>query len=52
MSIEGQGHFLTMALGRVHTKIQTVGFTTDFRVELQSYMVKTLRKSSTPEQAD
>ena len=26
VSIEGQGHFLTLALGRVHTKIQT-GFT-------------------------
>ena len=23
MSIEGQGHFLTLAQGRVHTKIQT-----------------------------
>ena len=23
MSIEGQGHILTLALGRVHTKIQT-----------------------------
>ena len=26
MSIEGQGHFLTLAEGRVHSKIQT-GFT-------------------------
>ena len=23
VSIEGQGHFLTLAQGRVHTKIQT-----------------------------
>ena len=23
MSIEGQGHFITLAQGRVHTKIQT-----------------------------
>ena len=23
MSVEGQGHFLTLAQGRVHTKIQT-----------------------------
>ena len=23
LSIEGQGHFLTLAQGRVHTKIQT-----------------------------
>ena len=23
VTIEGQGHFLTLALGRVHTKIQT-----------------------------
>ena len=23
MNIEGQGHFLTLAQGRVHTKIQT-----------------------------
>ena len=23
MSIKGQGHYLTLALGRVHTKVQT-----------------------------
>ena len=23
MSVEGQGHFLTLAQGRIHTKIQT-----------------------------
>ena len=38
MSIEGQGHFLTLAQGRVHTKVQT-GFSQKLlcRSELNFY---------------
>ena len=32
VSIEGQGHFLTLAQGRVHTKIQT-GFSQNLPTE-------------------
>ena len=32
VSIEGQGHFLTLAQGRVHTKIQTL-----FSQKIQSH---------------
>ena len=38
MSIEGQGHYLTLAQGRVHTKIQT-GFSQKLRCLSKPYFV-------------
>ena len=37
VSIEGQGHFLTLAQGRVHTKIQT-GFSQNYCTNLNQVL--------------
>ena len=42
MSIEGQGHFLTLAKGRVHTKIQT-GFSRNYFADLNQIFMKAFR---------
>ena len=38
VSIEGQGHYLTLAQGRVHTKIHT-GFTQKLQCRSEPYFI-------------
>ena len=42
VSIEGQGHFLTLAQGRVHTKIQT-GFSQKLLCRSEPFFMKAFR---------
>ena len=42
MSIEGQGHFLTLAEGRVHTKIQT-GLSQNYCVDLNQTLYESFQ---------
>ena len=46
VSIEGQGHFLTLAKGRVHTKIQT-GFSQKLLCRSEPFFMKGFRYKET-----
>ena len=42
MSIEGQGHYLTLAQGRVHTKLQT-GYSQNYFADLNQMLYESFR---------